>query len=134
MRERELLILRTGYDCASRYEWAQHVAIARKAGLSDEEIERITLGSVADGWTAGDGLLLDAADELVNDHCIAAPTWEGLTALWEVEQLMDIVFTVGQYAMVSMALNSLGVQVEPDIDLFPAELFDSADDASNDQR
>jgi hypothetical protein len=32
---------------------------------------------------------------------------------------MDLVFTVGQYNMVSMALNTLGVQLEPGVDGFP---------------
>ncbi len=40
-RDRELLILRTGWRCAAPYEWGQHVAIARAAGITDAEIERI---------------------------------------------------------------------------------------------
>ncbi len=43
-RARELVILRIGWLCRAEYEWAQHVAIGRSAGLSDEEIERIAEG------------------------------------------------------------------------------------------
>jgi hypothetical protein len=32
---------------------------------------------------------------------------------------MDLVFTVGQYNLVSMALNTLGVQAESDLPDFP---------------
>lgn len=67
-RERELVILRTGYLCKSGYEWAQHVAIGRLAGLTDGEVERLTLGSTADGWSDGDRLLLQATEELVADR------------------------------------------------------------------
>jgi 4-carboxymuconolactone decarboxylase len=122
-RERELAILRTGYLCGSGYEWAQHVAIARQAAISDEEIARITAGPDADGWSADDSLLLEATDELVSDKFISGPTWEVLQARWSDQQLMDLVFTVGQYTLVSMALNSFGVQIEDGVERFPAELF-----------
>src|SRR6266513_185475 len=49
-RDRELLILRTGWHCRSDYEWGQHVLIARSAGITDEEIERIAAGPAAPGW------------------------------------------------------------------------------------
>ena len=32
---------------------------------------------------------------------------------------MDLIFTVGQYHLVSMALNTLGVQLEPGAARFP---------------
>src|SRR4051794_36175249 len=43
-RDRELVILRTAFRCRARYEWAQHVAIARTAGLADDEIARVAVG------------------------------------------------------------------------------------------
>ena len=51
-RDRELLILRTGWLCSAPYEWGQHVAIGRSAGLTDEEIVRLSQGLDAPGWTA----------------------------------------------------------------------------------
>ena len=38
-REREIIILRTGFLCRCGYEWTQHVPIGRRAGLTDEEME-----------------------------------------------------------------------------------------------
>jgi len=122
-RERELIILRAGYVCASGYEWAQHVAIGRREGLSDAEIERIADGPNADGWSTDDSILLAATDELVSDKFISGPTWEALQARWNRQQLMDIVFAVGQYTLVSMALNTFGVQIDDGVDRFPPALF-----------
>ena len=113
-RERELLILRIGWLCRCGYEWGQHVVIARNSGLSDEEIERITTGPDADGWSDLERLLLRATDELHADAFISDATWSGLSAHLSTEQLIDLVFTIGQYNLVSMALNSLGVQPESD--------------------
>ena len=52
-RERELLILRTGYLCRAPYEWGQHVTIGLAAGLTDDEIARVAAGPDADGWSDG---------------------------------------------------------------------------------
>jgi 4-carboxymuconolactone decarboxylase len=111
-RERELLILRTGWLCRSEYEWGQHVVIARAAGVTDEEIERVTEGPDAKGWDSFDAALVRAADELHNDSFISDATWEALSERFDTQQLIDVIFAVGQYHIVSMALNTLGVQLD----------------------
>lgn len=122
-RERELIILRTGYLCGSGYEWAQHAEIARRSGLSDVEIARIAVGPSSADWSDDDRVLLVATDELTDAKFISDATWTQLSVRWNSQQLLDIVFAVGQYTLVSMALNTFGVQLEHDTDAFPAALF-----------
>lgn len=117
-RDREILILRTGWLCRSEYEFAQHVVIGRRAGLTDADIQRIVDGPDAPGWDPFEATLARAADELRRDAFVSQPTWKALTARYGDEQLMDTVFTVGQYTLVSMALNSLGDQLDPGIEGF----------------
>lgn len=112
-RERELVILRIGWLCRSEYEWAQHVVIGKQAGLDDEEIGRIRQGATAAGWCELDQLLLRATDELHGNSAISAETWDRLSKHLSKEQLLDLVFAVGQYNLVSMALNTLGVELDP---------------------
>jgi alkylhydroperoxidase family enzyme len=119
-RERELAILRVGWLCRAEYEWGQHAAIGRGAGLTDAEITRITAGPDASGWSDRDRTLLRATDELVRDHFVSDATWRALAADWSTEQLVDLVFAVGQYTLVSMALNSFGVQLDAGVEGFPA--------------
>ena len=114
-RERELLILRTGWNCKSRYEWGQHVLIARECGLSDAEIERVKEGPVAAGWAAGDRSLLVAADELHATSSMSDPTWEALSGAYTSEQLLDIIATVGNYHLVAMFLNTTRVALDPGV-------------------
>lgn len=117
-RERELVILRIGWLCEAEYEWAQHVKIGKDAGLTDVEIERIKAGPNARGWNEPDTLLLRATDELRRDAFISDATWKGLSAHFDTKQLMDVVFAVGQYNLVSMALNTLGVQLDDGLEGF----------------
>jgi 4-carboxymuconolactone decarboxylase len=117
-RERELLILRTGWLCRSEYEWGQHVIIAKGVGVTDEEIERVKAGPGAPGWSPLDEALLRAADELHFDSFISDTTWEALTERFETQQMIDVIFAVGQYHVVSMALNSLGVQLDEGVEGF----------------
>ena len=112
-RDREILILRTGFLARCGYEWAQHVLVARRAGLTDDEISRVKSGPSAPGWSDRERSALAAADDLHSDQFISDRTWNSLLEYYTNKQCMDIVFTVGQYTLVSMFLNSFGVQLEP---------------------
>jgi alkylhydroperoxidase family enzyme len=118
-RDRELAILRVGWICQAEYEWAQHTEIALRSEISQDEIERVTQGPDAAGWSEKEVALLRATDELVGDAFITDETWAALSAFYNTKQLMDLVFTVGQYNLVSMALNTLGVQLEDGVTGFP---------------
>jgi 4-carboxymuconolactone decarboxylase len=109
-RERELVILRTGWLCQSHYEFHQHTRIALASGLSRDEIRKITLGP--DAWSGRDRALLRAADELHADQMIGDETWRELREGLSEQQMIDLLFAIGQYTLVSMVLNTLGVQTE----------------------
>lgn len=117
-RDREVVILRTGYNCRSGYEWTQHKRIGLDCGLTEAEIARIKAGPDADGWSDLDRAMLRATDELTSDHFVTDTTWAALAPLGDKGR-MDLVMTVGQYTQVSMILNSFGVQVEDGWDVDP---------------
>jgi alkylhydroperoxidase family enzyme len=117
-RQREIVVLRTGYLCKSGYEWTQHHRIGLQAGLGAEEIERIKGGAAA-GWSAAEAALIRATDELHADQFITAATWVELGAHFSAKQRMDVVFTCAQYTQVSMILNTFGVQLEEGLTLDP---------------
>ena len=120
-REREIAILRMGWLCRAEYEWGHHVAIGQQAGLSIEDIRRIAIGPDAPGLDQFEAVLLRAVDELHADSFISDATWQALAQRYNTEQLLDLVFTAGQYKLVSMALNSLGVQLEEGFEGFTDE-------------
>ena len=108
-RTRELLVLRVAEVCGSEFEREQHEAIGRREGLDDDEIARVRQGADADGWSREDAALLRATDELLSEWAVREETWEQLAATFDDRQLMDVVFTVGAYAILAMALTTFGV-------------------------
>jgi 4-carboxymuconolactone decarboxylase len=117
--ERELLILRTGFNCGSPYEWGQHVRISLNGGIDRETIDRVVDGPDADGWSGTEAALLRAADELHSGARITDETWAELANAYDERQLIEIAMTVGQYHMVAFALNSLGVEQDEGIEGLP---------------
>ena len=115
-RDRELLILRTAWRCRSDYEWIQHQSIARDAGVTAAEIERLRLADTPDapGWAAFDATLVRAADELHDEGCLSDATWAALAGRYDERQLIELPMLVGHYHLLAFTLSSLGVQLESD--------------------
>jgi alkylhydroperoxidase family enzyme len=119
-RQRELLVLRVAHQRRAEYEWAQHVVLAGDAGITADEVERIAAGPDADGWDPLEAALLRAVDELVADARIGDATWAVLAERLDPQELMDVVFTVGTYEVLAMALRTFGVPLDDDLVRKPA--------------
>ena len=115
-RTRELVVLRVGWRCHAPYEWGQHVVVGRGVGLTDGDIERVAAGADASGWTPAEAAALRATDELHDRTTISDATWADLRPHFSDEQILDFVFLVGQYHLVSMALNACGVVRDDGVD------------------
>lgn len=114
-QERELVILRTGWNCRSRYEWGQHVDIGLRVGLTDADVVRAAQAPQS-FVEERRRLLLAACDELVRDKVVGEATWRALTAHYNERLLIEIVILVGHYVMVAGFLNSAGLKLEPPIE------------------
>lgn len=117
-RDRELCILRTAWRCDCEYEWAQHVLVGRQAGLTDEEIARVTRPADGD-WSAADALLLEATDEVLDSVDVSDRTWGDLAGHFSEVQLIELVTLIGFYRMTAGFLNTTGVQKEPELPGWP---------------
>jgi 4-carboxymuconolactone decarboxylase len=123
-RHRELAMLRMGWLCQSPYEWSQHARIAKaSAGMTDAEIRAIAAAPDGPGWSDIDRAVMKMADELRYDAIISDATWAELRKVYSDTQVMELLYTAAQYQLVSMALNTLGIQIEPEaVDHMPNDL------------
>ena len=108
-RAHELLALRAASNCRSEFEWVEHVEYARAAELTDEEIARVAGPLDAGDWAEADHALLQAADELTAGFDISDDTWTRLARHYDAPALVEILFVVGQYTMLSMVANAAGL-------------------------
>jgi alkylhydroperoxidase family enzyme len=112
-RDRELLVLRTAWNCQASYVWGQHEGNhGPAAGLRDEEIARVVDGPAHSGWSEHEAALLRAADELHVTGTIAEATYGELAARYGEQELIELAMLVGEYHLMSFALNALGVADE----------------------
>jgi 4-carboxymuconolactone decarboxylase len=110
-RERELVILRTGWRSGSVYEWGQHVVIGRREGVTDAELKRLKTPGL-DGWPAADRPLIAFADELCQTNTVSDATWHALAPRFSEEQLIELTMLVGFYRLVAGTLNTLQVELD----------------------
>jgi AhpD family alkylhydroperoxidase len=115
-RQRELLILRVATVRQCAYEWEQHLYMARDAGLTDEEIARISFGPGAPHWTPLEAALLRAADELIGDGAISEATWAALASELDARQLLDVIFTVGAYETLAWMMRSFDLAPDEELE------------------
>ena len=113
-RDRELVILHTAALCRGTYDIAQHRLIAQRAGLSANDIEAAL--NEGEGLSSFEQALLKAVSELVHHRRIADATYARLAEHYSAQQLLDLVFTIGNYTLMCMTTNTFDVQVEPNID------------------
>lgn len=111
-RTLEIIILRIAVRANSAYEWHNHVGYGMNAGLSLEEIAAIRDYPEGGEWSAVDGAVIAAVDELMTGGNITDATWKMLSGEYDTKQMMDLVFTIGHYVMTSWALSAFGVGIE----------------------
>ena len=107
--ERELVILRTAWLCRAPYEWAEHVALARRSGVTAQDIAMVRQGSTATGWNDLRRTLMGAVEEMLDDRMMSDATWAALAAVWNERQLIELPALVGQYQAVALVQNSLRI-------------------------
>jgi alkylhydroperoxidase family enzyme len=113
-RQRELLILRVTVLRKSTYNWAEHVLIARRSGLNDDDIARVAYGPDAPYWDPLEAALLRSVDELVADGVVSDETWAMLAQHLEPRQLLDLIFLVGAYETVGWMARSFALDMDVD--------------------
>jgi alkylhydroperoxidase family enzyme len=111
-RDHELAALRAIHHCGSEFQRVEHSQFGREAGITDTELASLDADdAVAAGeWAAHEAALLRAVDELAAECTISESTWASLAAHYAPGQLVEIPYVVGQYTMLSMVANSLGIE------------------------
>lgn len=115
-RWRELMVLRVAWRTRSNYEWVQHVRLAPRYAITPAEIDAIAQGADAPTWEPLEADLLAATDQLLEHYRIDDTTWARLSEQLDERQLVEVAFVVGTYTCLAMLFNSVGLEVDPELD------------------
>lgn len=119
-REREIVILRVSRNTNCEYEYAQHLVIGERAGLSRGEISQLI--APIDGtseWADHERALVAMVDELCEDDCVSDATWKQLAGRYDDRELVELLLLTGYYRMIAGFLNSAGVAIDPGLEGWP---------------
>jgi len=111
-RDAELIILRVAVNLGVWYEWGSHVDRGLAAGLPRQDIERVKIGPIDSAWPENEALLLQAVDQLVEQHSIEPDTQRLLATHYTQQQILDIVAIQGVYVNIACVLKTWN----PDLD------------------
>jgi len=118
-REREIVILRIGWNAQAVYEFGQHTVIGLDCGLTDAEIAAIAGRAPNHHWSDEDRHLLDMADQLSFNDRVEDATFDALTDRWSEAELVELVVTAGFYRLVSGLLNTFDVPLDDGVPGWP---------------
>lgn len=105
----ELVILRVAHNCGCEYEWRHHERLARAAGLTSEQIERVRTERGATDWSERQALLLRLVDELLQRREIPDELWEELTRELSEPEIVELVMLVAHYQMLATVIETLRI-------------------------
>lgn len=111
---RELAIVRVGHVYRAPYEVHHHENIGRLVGLGEAAITAASTGST-EGLPKAEASVLRCTDRLLARHTLSDAERAEVLEFLTVQQLSDLVITVGFYQLVSNFLNTFGVTTEGEI-------------------
>jgi 4-carboxymuconolactone decarboxylase len=119
-RQRELAILRMGWNCEAVYEFGQHTLFGRSVGLSDDEIWFVTRPLSEGSWAAADRAVLQLVDDLYTDDCVGDAAWSEAAQHFTPSEVLEFIAAAGCYRLVSGLLNSCGVVLDDGVPGWPS--------------
>jgi len=120
-REREIAILRVGWNCKCAYEWGMHSMVARRGGFQDADFEALCIGADSPHWSPGEAAIVAAVDDMQAHWTISEKVWARLAGHYAPDQLVDLIWLSGNFATISLQLNALRVPLEEGLPPMPED-------------
>ncbi|HWM44893.1 MAG TPA: carboxymuconolactone decarboxylase family protein [Burkholderiales bacterium] len=118
---RELVILRGAQLMRSEYEWAQHLPMARKAGVREAQIESLSSWRNSPHFEAREKAAL-ALGEAVTEGRVTEEVFSLAKKHFDDHDYVELAIVAAFYAMVGRMLDAMGVQLEPEVQDYSPKL------------
>jgi alkylhydroperoxidase family enzyme len=111
---RELAIIRTGIVGESKFEYSQHLKVARMVGHSDDKLGAIKGWVTSDKFTDVERAVMQATDELVGRNLVEDETFAALKSHLSDEQIFELFYVIGLWRMHGMIVRALHLEYDTD--------------------
>jgi len=115
IRLRQIAIMRTAWVRRCVYMWSSHLRMSVGLGLTREDFEAIKEGAGSAYWSPFEKVLIGAVDMLCERSDLDQASWDALSAEFDHLQMLDLLFTVGAYVMIALAMNALRIDREEEL-------------------
>jgi alkylhydroperoxidase family enzyme len=110
---REFAVLQSAQLTPGRYEWVQHVPIAKSTGATDAQIEALERGDwEAECFDATERVLLRFGADTLQHARVSDELFASLRERFSPQEIVELVITLGYYSM----LARLTEVTEPELD------------------
>jgi alkylhydroperoxidase family enzyme len=111
---RELAIVRTGIVGDSKFEYSQHLKVARMVGVPEEKLAAIKSWATSEKFTPVERAVMQATDELVGRNLVEDDTFAALKKHMPDEQIMELFYVIGLWRMHGMIVRALHLEFDND--------------------
>ncbi|MFZ0660861.1 MAG: carboxymuconolactone decarboxylase family protein [Candidatus Binataceae bacterium] len=111
---RELAILRTGIVGDSRFEYSQHLKVARMVGVADDKLAAIKSWAVADKFSPAERAVMQVTDEIVGRNLVEDESFAALKEHLDDAQIMELFYVIGLWRMHGMIVRALHLEFDGD--------------------
>ena len=118
---RELVILRGAQLMRSDYEWAQHLAMARKSGVREAQIAELAGWRQSSEFDAREKAAI-ALSEAVTEGRVSDAVYAEAMRHFDHHDYVELAAVAAFYAMVGRMLDAMGVELEPEMRDFSPKL------------
>jgi alkylhydroperoxidase family enzyme len=118
---RELVILRGAQLMRSEYEWAQHLPMARQAGVSEAQIKDLPSWKKSASFNPKEKAALALAEDVTRGK-VSDEVYAEAMRHFDHHDYVELAIVASFYAMVGRMLDAMGVQLEPEVKNYSPKL------------
>ena len=111
-RKREIAVLRVAHVTRASYEWTHHVTVAKRTGITDDEIDKIAAEEPVTSLDEEGNLLCRVADEISRDVRLSDEALAQIIERYGIRGATELILCCSYFNMLSRFLESTRVELE----------------------
>jgi alkylhydroperoxidase family enzyme len=111
---RELAIIRTGIVGDSKFEYSQHLKVARTVGVSEEKLAAMKGWTTSDLFSPVERAVMAATDEILSRNLVEDATFAALQKHLSDAEILELFVVIGLWRMHGLIVRALHLEYDND--------------------